>query len=124
MVLPGRVKITLSRSWSTRGLHGCRDTPAPGPAGQKRHVLSAVTDQYSLFYLGRRDLASFRKFGILPGCTGIAVHDRYQNYFHPDWKHLAGHQICVPTCCGTSPTPPSATPTRTGPSRRNARCAD
>ena len=25
--LPGRVKITLSRSWSTRGLHGCRDTP-------------------------------------------------------------------------------------------------
>jgi hypothetical protein len=23
------------------------------------------------------------------------VHDRYQNYFHPDWKHLAGHQICA-----------------------------
>jgi hypothetical protein len=28
MVLPGRMKIMLSRSWSTRGLHGCRDTPA------------------------------------------------------------------------------------------------
>ena len=66
-----------------------------GPAGQKRHVLSAVTDQYSLFHLGGRDLASFRTFGILPSCTGIAVHDRYQNYFHPDWKHLAGHQICA-----------------------------
>src|SRR6478736_4680452 len=36
-----------------------------GPAGQKRHVLSAVTDQYSLFHLGGRDLASFRTFGIL-----------------------------------------------------------
>jgi transposase len=48
-----------------------------------------------VFHLGGRDLASFRTFGILPGCTGIAVHDRYQNYFHPDWKHLAGHQICA-----------------------------
>jgi transposase len=66
-----------------------------GPAGAKRHVLSAVTDRLSVFHLGGRDLDSFREFGILPGFAGIAVHDRYQNYFHPDWAHLAGHQVCT-----------------------------
>jgi transposase len=66
-----------------------------GPAGAKRHVLSAVTDRLSVFHLGGRDLDSFREFGILPGFAGIAVHDRYQNYFHSDWKRLAGHQVCT-----------------------------
>ena len=66
-----------------------------GPAGAKRHVLSAVTDRLSVFHLGGRDLDSFREFGILPGFAGIAVHDRYQNYFHPNWKRLAGHQVCT-----------------------------
>ena len=28
------MKITLSRSWSTRGLHGCRDTPSPPLGGR------------------------------------------------------------------------------------------
>ena len=37
-----------------------------GPAGQKRYVLAAVTERYSLFFLGRRALESFRDFGILP----------------------------------------------------------
>jgi transposase len=66
-----------------------------GPAGQRRHILSAVTELYSVFHLGGRDLESFREFGILPGFAGIAVHDRYQNYFHPGWKRVAGHQICA-----------------------------
>ncbi len=47
-----------------------------GPAGHMRYVLSAST----AFHLGGRDLASFRKFGILPGFAAVAVHDRYQNY--------------------------------------------
>ena len=46
-----------------------------GPAGLKRHVLSAVTEYYSVFHLGGRDLPSFREFGILPGFAGVAVHD-------------------------------------------------
>ncbi len=66
-----------------------------GPAGLKRHVLSAVTEYYSVFHLGGRDLPSFREFGILPGFAGVAVHDRYQNYYNAEWKHLAGHQACA-----------------------------
>jgi transposase len=65
-----------------------------GAAGQKRYVLSASTPDYSVFHLGRRDLASFRAFGILPDFAGIAVHDRYQNYYHRSWTQLAGHQAC------------------------------
>jgi hypothetical protein len=33
--------------------------------------------------------------GILPGFAGIVVSDRYQNYFHPRWKHVAGNQVCL-----------------------------
>jgi len=47
-----------------------------GPAGTKRYVLSAVTELYSLFGLGGRDLGSFRDFDILPDFAGIAVHGR------------------------------------------------
>ena len=49
---------------------------------------------YSVFHLGGRDLDSFRDFAILPGFAGIAVHDRYQNYYNAQWKHLGGHQAC------------------------------
>jgi hypothetical protein len=65
-----------------------------GPAGLTRYVLSAVTELYSVFHLGGRDLPSFRNFAILPGFAGIAVHDRYQNYYNAQWKHLGGHQAC------------------------------
>ena len=33
--------------------------------------------------------------GILPGFAGIVVSDRYENYFHPRWKHVAGNQACL-----------------------------
>jgi hypothetical protein len=66
-----------------------------GPAGTKRYVLSAVTELYSLFGLGGRDLDSFRDFDILPDFAGIAVHDRYQNYYNAGWANLAGHQACT-----------------------------
>ena len=72
-----------------------------GPAGLKRYVLSAVTEFYSVFHLGGRDLPSFRDFAILPGFAGIAVHDRYQNYYNTEWKHLTGHQAC----CSHYPDP-------------------
>jgi transposase len=66
-----------------------------GPAGQKRYVLAAVTERYSLFFLGRRTLESFRDFGILPAFSGVVVSDRYANYFHPGWEHIAGNQACL-----------------------------
>jgi transposase len=65
-----------------------------GPAGSKKYVLGAFTEQYSLLFLGARTLESFRDFGILPAFRGIVVSDRYQNYFHTGWKHTAGHQAC------------------------------
>jgi transposase len=65
-----------------------------GPAGTKRYVLGAFTEQYSALFLGERTLESFRNFGILPDFTGVVVSDRYQNYFHDGWQHLAGHQAC------------------------------
>ncbi len=66
-----------------------------GPAGTKKYVLAAVTELYSLFFLGRRTLESFREFGILPAFTGVVVSDRYANYFHPGWEHIAGNQACL-----------------------------
>jgi hypothetical protein len=66
-----------------------------GPAGLKRYVLSAVTELYSVFHLGGRDLDSFRAFGILPTFAGVAVHDRYQNYYNPAWIQLTRHQACA-----------------------------
>jgi transposase len=65
-----------------------------GPAGEKKYVLSASTENATVYYLGGRDLDSFTAFGILPGFAGVAVHDRYANYFHPRWENLAGHQAC------------------------------
>ncbi|MGH3610581.1 MAG: IS66 family transposase [Pseudonocardiaceae bacterium] len=66
-----------------------------GPAGAKKYVLSASTETATVYHLGGRDLESFAEFGILPAFAGVAVHDRYVNYFHSRWEHLAGHQACT-----------------------------
>jgi transposase len=66
-----------------------------GPAGQKMYVHGAFTERYSLFFLGGRTLASMREFGILPSFGGVVVSDRYVNYFHEGWEHIAGHQACL-----------------------------
>src|SRR6266567_4359708 len=65
-----------------------------GPAGTRKYVLAAVTELNSLFFLGRRTLESFRDFGVLPEFAGVVVSDRYVNYFHSGWEHIAGHQAC------------------------------
>ena len=66
-----------------------------GPAGEKKYVHGAFTEQYSAFWLGARSLESMADAGILPGFAGIVVSDRYQNYFHPRWEHIAGNQACL-----------------------------
>jgi transposase len=66
-----------------------------GPAGEKKYVHGAFTGQYSAFWLGARSLDSMQDAGILPGFAGIVVSDRYQNYFHPRWEHIAGNQACL-----------------------------
>ena len=32
---------------------------------------------------------------VSPAFTGIAVSDRYVNYFHEGWEHIAGNQACL-----------------------------
>ncbi len=44
-----------------------------GPAGHKRYVLSASTEDYTVFHLGGRDLASFTEFGSCPASLGLAA---------------------------------------------------
>lgn len=66
-----------------------------GPAGEKKYVLSASTEKATVYRLGGRDLDSFAKAGILPHFAGVAVHDRYRNYFHSRWDRLSGHQACT-----------------------------
>ena len=66
-----------------------------GPAGQKKYVLGAFTEDYSLLHLGDRDLGSFRDFGILPDFGGVVVSDRYVSYWHAGWENVAGHQACL-----------------------------
>ena len=66
-----------------------------GPAGAKKYVLSASTETATVYHLGGRDLDSFAEAGILPAFTGVAVHDRYRNYFNERWEHVAGHQACT-----------------------------
>jgi transposase len=66
-----------------------------GPAGEKKYVHGAFTEEYSAFWLGTRSLDTMEDAGILPGFAGIAVSDRYQNYFNPRWEHIAGNQACL-----------------------------
>ena len=66
-----------------------------GPAGEKKYVHGAFTEEYSAFWLGTRSLDTMEDAGILPGFAGIVVSDRYQNYFHPRWEHIAGNQACL-----------------------------
>ena len=65
-----------------------------GVAAAKKYVLSASTENATVYHLGGRDLDSFAEAGILPQFAGVAVHDRYANYFHRRWANLAGHQAC------------------------------
>src|SRR5258708_7621294 len=67
----------------------------PGPAGEKKYVHGAFTEEYSSFYLGTRSLETMRQAGILPDFAGVVVSDRYQNYFHESWEHFAGNQACL-----------------------------
>ena len=55
----------------------------------------AFTEEYSAFWLGARSLDSMADAGILPDFAGIVVSDRYQNYFHPRSKRIAGNQACL-----------------------------
>jgi transposase len=66
-----------------------------GPAGDRKYVHGAFTEEHSAFWLGTRGLDTMEDAGILPGFAGIAVTGRYIGYWNPRWEHLAGHQACL-----------------------------
>lgn len=65
-----------------------------GAAGEKKYVHGAFTGRYSAFWLGSRSLDTMEEAGILPDFAGIAVTDRYQNYWNARWERVLGHQAC------------------------------
>ncbi len=89
--------VRLIRTLITAGAVAGFDetTLRSGPAGEKKYVHGAFTEEYSAFWLGTRSLDSMEDAGILPGFAGVVVSDRYQNYFHPRWEHIAGNQACA-----------------------------
>jgi transposase len=53
----------------------------------QRYAHVARTDRHTLLHLGRRDYATMNDMGVLNHFEGIAVHDRYANYFAYECEH-------------------------------------
>ena len=64
----------------------------PGPRRKKRYLQVACTNLLTYYFLGDRDLASFKDFIYSDLHGTVVVHDRYVNY-----DHFTGisHQLCT-----------------------------
>ena len=64
----------------------------PGPRRKKRYLQVACTNLLTYYFLGNRDLASFKDFIYSDLHGTVVVHDRYVNY-----DHFTGisHQLCT-----------------------------
>ena len=91
----GTVKLVKTLLIAAKVVGFDETTLRSGAAGEKKYVHGAFTERYSLFHLGARSLETMTDFGILPDFAGIAVTDRYGNYFHATWKNISGHQACL-----------------------------
>ena len=95
-----------------------------GPAGEKKYVHGAFTEEYSAFWLGTRSLDSMADAGILPEFAGIVISERYQNYFHsPVGAHRREPGMPVSPAQGLCRTAQRPTRAQSGPRRRSGRCA-
>jgi transposase len=63
----------------------------PGPKTAKKYLLVACTNMLTCYFLGDRDLASFKAFIYSDLHGAVVVHDRYQNY---DCFDGISHQLC------------------------------
>ncbi|WP_405088324.1 transposase [Microbispora sp. NBC_01389] len=72
----------------------CDETPIRvGPKKAKKYLLVACNQLLIWYMLGGRDLDAFKRF-VPAGLTGVAVHDRYQNYDATDLG-IHDHQLCA-----------------------------
>jgi len=63
----------------------------PGPKSRKKYLQVACTSLLTYYFLGDRDLASFKGFVYSDLHGTVVVHDRYQNY---DSFPGISHQLC------------------------------
>ena len=63
----------------------------PGPKIRKKYLQVACTNLLTCYFLGDRDLASFKAFVYSDLHGTVVVHDRYQNY---DAFDGISHQLC------------------------------
>jgi len=63
----------------------------PGPKSRKKYLQVACTSLLTCYFLGDRDLASFKGFVYSDLYGTVVVHDRYQNY---DSFPGISHQLC------------------------------
>ena len=63
----------------------------PGPKARKKYLQVACTDLLTYYFLGARDLPSFRQFVYSDLHGTVVVHDRYVNY---DAFDGISHQLC------------------------------
>jgi transposase len=63
----------------------------PGPKTRKKYLQVACTSLLTYYFLGDRDLASFKDFIYSDLHGTVVVHDRYQNY---DSIDRISHQLC------------------------------
>jgi transposase len=63
----------------------------PGPKSRKKYLQVACTHLLTYYFLGDRDLASFKDFIYSDLHGTVVVHDRYQNY---DSFPGISHQLC------------------------------
>ena len=64
----------------------------PGPKTRKKYLHIACTNLLTCYFLGDRDLASFKGFIYSDLHGTVVVHDRYQNY---DSFDGISHQLCT-----------------------------
>jgi transposase len=64
----------------------------PGPKSRKKYLQVACTSLLTYYFLGDRDLASFKGFVYSDLHGAVVVHDRYQNY---DSFPGISHQLCT-----------------------------
>ncbi len=64
----------------------------PGPKTRKKYLHVACTNLLTCYFLGDRDLASFKGFVYSDLHGTVVVHDRYQNY---DSFDGISHQLCT-----------------------------
>src|SRR5260221_43422 len=63
----------------------------PGPKSRKKYLQVACTNLLTYYFLGDRDLASFKSFVYSDLHGAVIVHDRYVNY---DSFDGVSHQLC------------------------------